>query len=401
MHLKAAEWFAERDPVLHAEHLDRAESGDAASAYGAAAEAQVAAYHYERALQLVERGLAIARSRSERFELLCHQGDILLSLDDKQASLASYEDALGLSESDLQRCRARIGQAAAIRDSGRSEEIFAALEDAQAAAERHGLSEMLSQIHYHRGNALFPLGKVAEFHHEHELALSCARRSNSPRDEARALSGLADAYYAQARMLTAGEHYSRCVALCREHGFGRIEAANLHVVEHTKLYRCEIAEAIADAVASVDIAKRVANSRGQMISRTIEAIILIDTQEREQLRFAVEQSLAPAKRVGARAWETFGTTYQGMFAFREGAREEAVGMVEEACQIARETAPKFVAPWALGMLALVASDGARREKAIQEAEAMLAGDCIGHNHLWFHRYAIEASLNVGAWSEAK
>ena len=227
MHLKAAEWFAERDPVLHAEHLDRAESGDAASAYGVAAEAQVAAYHYDRALQLVERGLAIAKSRSERFELLCHQGDILLSLDDKQASLASYEDALGLSESDLQRCRARIGQAAAMRDSGRSEEIFAALEDAQAAAERHGLSEMLSQIHYHRGNALFPLGKVAEFHHEHELALSCARRSNSPRDEARALSGLADAYYAQARMLTAGEHYSRCVTLCREHGFGRIEAANL------------------------------------------------------------------------------------------------------------------------------------------------------------------------------
>ena len=173
------------------------------------------------------------------------------------------------------------------------------------------------------------------------------------------------------------------------------------IIGHTKLYRCEIAEATADAVASVDIAKRVGNSRGQMISRTIEAIILIDTQEREQLRFAVEQSLALAKRVGARAWETFGTSYQGMFAFREGAREEAVGMVEEACQIARETAPKFVAPWALGMLALVASDGARREKAIQEAEAMLAGDCIGHNHLWFRRYAIEASLNVGAWSEAK
>jgi len=32
---------------------------------------------------------------------------------------------------------------------------------------------------------------------------------------------------------------------------------------------------------------------------------------------------------------------------------------------------------------------------------MLTEDCIGHNHLWFRRYAIEASLNVGDWPEAK
>ena len=101
MHVKAAQWFAERDSVLHAEHLDRAEDVSAAAAYGAAADAQSAAYHHERALQLVERGLAIAKSNSDRFELLCHQGDITLTLDDKEASLASYEEALRLAEASM------------------------------------------------------------------------------------------------------------------------------------------------------------------------------------------------------------------------------------------------------------------------------------------------------------
>ena len=301
----------------------------------------------------------------------------------------------------MQRCRPCVGRAAALRDSGRSEEIFAALEEAQDAAEQHGLTEMLSQIHYHRGNALFPLGRVAEFHREHGLALDYARKAHSPRDEARALSGLEDTYYAQGKMLTAAEHFSRCVALCREHGFGGIEAANLHVVGHTRLYKCEVADGAVDAAACAEIAERVVNSRGQMISRTIEAIVLSDTEDQMRVRSAAEQSLALAKRVGARAWEALGTSYLGMLAFREGERGDAVRMVEEACQITRETAPKFMAPWALGILALVASDGARRQQATDEAEAILGGDCIGHNHLWFRRYAIEASLDAGAWAEAK
>ena len=288
-----------------------------------------------------------------------------------------------------------------MRDSGRSDEIFAALDEAREGAERHGLTELRSQIHYHRGNALFPLGKVAEVHREHELALRHARESGSPRDEARALSGLGDAYYSQARMLTAAEYFTRCVELCREHGFGRIEAANLHVVGHTLLYRCEVAEATAVVVACAEIAERVGNSRGKMISRTIHAIIQVDTQDKAQLRSATEQSLALAKRIGARAWEAVGIAYMGMIAFREGAPDEAVRALEQARTITREAAPKFVGPWIRGMLALVAPDEARRKEAIAEAEAMLAEGCVGHNHLWLRRYAIEANLSAGAWSEVK
>src|SRR5262249_24948654 len=63
-----------------------------------------------------------------------------------------------------------------------------------------------------------------------------ARRLNSPEAEARALGGLADAAYAQGRMRSAFEHFSRCVSLSREHGFGKIEVANRSMIGFSRIY---------------------------------------------------------------------------------------------------------------------------------------------------------------------
>ncbi|MCB1810067.1 MAG: AAA family ATPase, partial [Candidatus Competibacteraceae bacterium] len=46
LHRRAADWFAERDGILHAEHLERAEDSTAANAYLAAAQAQSHQTHY-------------------------------------------------------------------------------------------------------------------------------------------------------------------------------------------------------------------------------------------------------------------------------------------------------------------------------------------------------------------
>jgi hypothetical protein len=52
----AAGWYASRDPVLRAEHLERAEDPEAARAFLAWARSQTAEYRQEVALRLVERG---------------------------------------------------------------------------------------------------------------------------------------------------------------------------------------------------------------------------------------------------------------------------------------------------------------------------------------------------------
>ena len=54
----------------------------------------------------------------------------------------------------------------------------------------------------------------------------------------------------------------------------------------------------------------------------------------------------------------------------------------------------------LGVGALAAADVAARTRCLDEGEAILAQGCNAHNHLWFYRDAIEASLASGAWDEA-
>src|SRR5690606_30508600 len=67
LHRRAAEWFADRDPEIYAEHLDLADAPEAPAAYFAAARAHMAAYRYDQALRSATRGLEIAKSESDRF----------------------------------------------------------------------------------------------------------------------------------------------------------------------------------------------------------------------------------------------------------------------------------------------------------------------------------------------
>ncbi|MCH8926628.1 MAG: AAA family ATPase [Proteobacteria bacterium] len=71
LHRRAADWFADHDPLLYAEHLDRAEDPEAPVAYLEAAEAQAAGYRYERALGLIARGLEIAANPPPSAVLNC------------------------------------------------------------------------------------------------------------------------------------------------------------------------------------------------------------------------------------------------------------------------------------------------------------------------------------------
>ena len=115
LHRRAAEWYADRDPVLRAEHLDRAEDPGAARAYLAAARSQATEYRQEAALQLVERGLALASNRIDRFALMCLRGEILHDLGSMQEAGGAYKAALDAAADDRERCTAWIGLAAVKR----------------------------------------------------------------------------------------------------------------------------------------------------------------------------------------------------------------------------------------------------------------------------------------------
>jgi tetratricopeptide (TPR) repeat protein len=122
LHLRAAAWFADRDLVLYAEHLDRANDSEAPRAYLEAA--------------LTERGLLLAADSADRFTLTCFLGEILHDLGVMSEAGAAFAAALEAAPDDAARCRARLGLAGVKRVTEDLEGAFADLERAEAEARR-------------------------------------------------------------------------------------------------------------------------------------------------------------------------------------------------------------------------------------------------------------------------
>ncbi len=397
LHRRLGGWFADRDPILRAQHLDRAEDEAAPGAYLEAARAQAAGYHYERALQLAERGLGLAQNKSDRCALTCLKGELLHDLGSVLESIDAYQAALELAEHDSERCRAWIGLAEGKRVLDRFDDALQALDSAEAAATQQGLKLELARIHHLRGNLYFPLGRIEECAVQHELALKHAQEAQSPEAEARALGGLGDAAYARGQMMTANDYFSRCVALCRRHGFGRIEVANLPMAALTRIYRCELREGLEDALAAIEAAHRVGHQRAELNARVCTYNFLFDLGDLKQLKEQMEQARVLAERLGARRFEAQILAYLAKILREEGRPAEGLALLERALAICRETTMSFTGPRILSELALCTDDPAAREQALAEGEQILRQGAVGHNHLWFYRHAMELALRVGDW----
>jgi class 3 adenylate cyclase/tetratricopeptide (TPR) repeat protein len=395
LHRRVADWFAERDLTLRAQHLDRAEDAAAPQAYLEAAKAQASDYRYERARQLTERGLALAKDKADQYTLTYLHGELLHDLGSPAESVEVYRSALELADDDTKRCRAWIGVAAGMRLQDQHDNVLEALDSAETAARRKDLTEELARIHYLRGGAYFMLGKIEGCREQHQLALNYAREARSPHAEASALSGLGDAEYARGRMITARDYFSRCIELSREHGFGRIEVANLPMAAITRWYCNELQASLDDALAALEAARRVGHRRAEMGAQSVTCHALVEMGQTDRLKGQAEQLHKLARRHGSRTWEQISLTQMARALTIEGRRAEAVERLDAALEVARATAITFSGPRILGALALVTEDPAIRQQALDEGEEILSQGCVGHNHFWFYRDGMEVALAVG------
>lgn len=400
LHLRAAGRFAEKDPALRAEHLDRAGDPAAPAAYFEAARAQMRLFHFEKAAALVARGLALAREPGDRYGLLMLHGECLRELGRPAESIGVYRDALDASQSDAERCRAWIGLAAGMRVTDDYDEALGVLDQAEAVAREEDLQKELSEVHYYRGNLYFPLGNLEGCLEQHQLALECAQRAGSSEWEARALSGLGDAYYSRGRMITSLDYFRRCIQLCRQFGFGRIEVSNRYMVAWNRLYMNEVEGALEDALAAVESAARVGHRRAEMCARLSTGRVLVEKGDVDAAEPHCERGLELAESLGANRFKPFFMIYLGRILLaRNGHRRETVELMEDALEISRQTGFGFVGPWVLSTLALVGDDPAKAASALAEGEAVLKAGCVGHNYFAYYRDAIEVALREGAWDE--
>ena len=399
MHRSAALWFAHRDAVLHAEHLDRAGDVAAPAAYLAAARAEADVYHMEAARRLIERGLALAGEGKDRFALACAYGDVLRDLGATAESIGAFEEALRAATDDVERCQARIGLARGMRIADRIDEALATLDAAEAIATGRQRDINLAWIHHLRGNFYFPLGRVEGCAGEHTLALDHARRAKSGELETRALGGLGDAAYAQGRMASAYRNFSGCVELCRAHGYGRIEVANLSMVGHCLSYLNRFEESLESSREAMTMARRVGHQRAEIIAAANALRVLPFLLDADAANPTVKRILELARQIGARRFESEAMVAHAAILALAGRKSEALDLTLRGLEAARETGIQFLGPDLMGQLAVLTEDDALRRRSLAEGEELLRAGSVGHNHLRFHRHAIEASLNAREWDE--
>ncbi len=401
LHGRAAQWFAERDAVLCAEHLDRADDPAAAGAYLAAAQAQADEYRYERAIALVERGLALAQSNGETFGLTELRAELLRSIGRPAESIEAYRAALGLAADDAERCAAWIGIAAGVRLSGGYDDGIEALARAEEIALRARHDRALSQIYFYRGTLYFAHADVDGCLEQQQRAVRHAEQADDAEWRARALSGLGDAYYARGRMKTALDCYRQCLGLCREHGFGQIEVAALYIAANIRRYMNEFEAACQEIGAAVEMAGKIGNLRAEMYARMLEGEFLIERDERARAETTLERAHALADGMGNRRFMAYVMHHQARCLLGRQRPAEALALLAEALAISRETGISFIGPRILGTTALAATDAAVKHDALAEGEEVVRAGCFAHNVMWFYRDAMDASLADGAWDEAE
>lgn len=402
LHVKAAQWFGERDRRLAASHLDQAQDPGAAAAYDAAAQAEWALYHYEAAIALNARAVALSGDVPFKAELLTRRGEMLLETGQIAASLAVWPEAMTLAADDRALlCRTNIGFAQSLRLADRFGEANAALDRAMAIAEADRLLHDLSRAHHLRGNLLFPQGRHAECLAEHQKALDFARQAGSVEAEVRALGGLGDGYYAKGRMLSAYDAFTRCVKLARQEGFGRIEAANLPMCAISALSMGEWREANDHNREALALAERAGARRAAMIAHHCSYFALFEADELAAARIHAAKADEIAIALGARRFEAESKMFFAELAMVDGKLDEARYYTNLAYQLCEETGLNYMGPIVLGLLAELAGDEGERARHIEKARAILKSGAPSHNHMYFNSHMMTSALQRRDWLGAE
>ncbi len=399
LHARAAQRFSVDDPVLAAEHFELAEDPGTAAAYLAATEFEARQFRYGRALELAERGLALAAGSDARGALLMARAALLLELGQAAQSIDAYRAVLDVAAGAAQRARALIGMASGMRVNDRIDDGLAALAEAQLLAQQDGLALELARLHHLRGNLHFALGHLDECLSEHQASLDHARAAGSFEAEATALGGLGDGYYLQGRMRSAHEQFTRCVALAREHGLAKLEVSVLHMVgwcaEHLLLAR----SAVEIGLQGIALAERLADPRAAMLSHSLVGFVRTTSLGEFELAAAHHaQARELAEKLGARRFVVQALSGRALCALGRGDREGACRLLHEALEGIGEAGRRHLGPALYGQLALATNSAAQRSEALREGEALLDAGAVSHNHFWFASCAIEVTLDQGDWS---
>ena len=391
IHAPIAAWYKDRDPALHAEHLERAEDPAAPGAYLAAATSRAAALQPDEALALVRRGVAIAKTNEDRRALALKEAELLHDLGQGREAMTAYRLANELAATDEGRCRALLGIASAHRLLSEGIEAIGVLDEAEPIAARIGNDALLGQIHHLRGNLCFSLGRADACMAAHQQALAVAQRSGDTVLEARALGGLGDADYAAGRWQSAATSFRRCVMLAEQHGRLRISEPNRIMLGHCLVYAADMPEAERFMRHAVKAIGPLRDSYLELFADESLGFQLVLSGRPKDGRPFLERGIVTAERVGARRYLAALFIQLSECGLVDGNRAESRALCAKAHELVDQSSFGFIGPALYGYTAIASDDPVERNRLLEEGEARLAGT-LAHNLSWFYRAAIEVRL---------
>jgi DNA-binding SARP family transcriptional activator len=401
LHRRVAAWFAARDPLTSAEHLERAGDPGAAPAYLSVAREALGERRLDLAEVVLARIDACPADGGLLFEAACLRGDVQLERGDAAGSHAVFARAASTARAPDEKIRARLGLAAALRLLDRRDEALGLLAEVEALAapDDHATRAHLEQL---RGNLLFGAGDAAACRGAHQRALVHARAAESASDEAAALSGLGDAHYIEGRVISAARAFEACHQLARAHGILRMEAASAMMLGMTHLYACDLPAGLASAARSVELATTIADPRLVCLGESVTALLLRERGDFAAARLHGERSLAAARQLGSERLQALSLGSLAETLAAEGRRREAMAHARQSfslCQ--RSEGVPLIGASALAALALAEPDPEAARTALRQGEAALAGGAACHNHFDLRAAGMELARRAGDWDEAR
>jgi tetratricopeptide (TPR) repeat protein len=286
---------------------------------------------------------------------------------------------------------------ASLRVMGRTDVVLEAL----AVIEQHAVNDRdRAHVYSMRGNMQFVRGDSEENINQQQQALRYARSAGAVEEEMNALSGIGDAEYMRGHMASAFEHFCACVELARANGAVDVEAANVTAREHARYLTQGPTATLKPSRAAIDVVVKAQNLRSELILRGNFSALLLDLDKPGEALKEAERAIYICEHIGARLWLPHCLTQKARALAHVGRLDAALAIIKQSIEVALDTAPALVAPWAFGALAGIATTSDEHAGALAQGKHLIDLGCVGHNQLWFYRLAIDACLQAGEYDDA-
>ncbi|MFY0612784.1 MAG: hypothetical protein JXQ99_14725 [Hyphomicrobiaceae bacterium] len=398
MHLRAADWFDDRDLILRAEHLSRAGDDRAASAYYQAARAQSQQLRFETALSLLERGLVHSEAPADRYNLNNLKGQLALRTGGYKAAADAYRAAAEDGTNDVDRCRAYLGLADSNRErpGDALEEASRSLDLVREMFER--LSSDTLKVDYFaiRSSIQIAKGDMIGSLENARLGVELAEKIGDPRLLCRTLDRFAPAHYQIGAMLSAKKICERLVKTAIEVKDKRAEITGSVQLSICCHYANLFDEAIATVAMPLEKAERFGAGRAACIGHEYVTRTYLARGQIDKASFHANKALELVRLGGMKSREALALVHLAEVSLLEGDLDTAFDRATSAHDI---TGGPLTAPWALAVMALARIAEPEGHKHLTQARALLGSRFFtSHNHFRVSLAEMEFGLRHEDWS---